>query len=161
MLGHEWTATSLLTFDSDFSYARNLFFFSLLVVAVVFAFTHAVLGLYLADHAEMGGGIAIIAIIARMHDKAKNEPTHLQDVIIEKQLHEVRDTFIQSIRPDDVRQLTASYHSSQHPSEFFQERIRGSYIICYFVRFPSSVSGQWDKWDRSYPLDAVSAIRCG
>jgi hypothetical protein len=35
-----------------------------------------------------------------MHDKGKDEPTHLQDLIIESQLHEARDMFIQLIRPD-------------------------------------------------------------
>jgi hypothetical protein len=52
----------------------------------------------------------------------------------------------ESIRLDNVLQLAASYHSSQHPGEFFQSPIRGSYNICYSVRFPSSVSGQWDEW---------------
>jgi hypothetical protein len=87
-----------------------------------------------------------------MQAKGKDEPTHLQDVIVETQLREARDAFIQSIRPDDVRQLAASYHSSQHPGEFFQEPIRGSYNICYFVRFPSSVPGQWDNWVVRIPL---------
>lgn len=94
-----------------------------------------------------------------MIDTANNAPTHLQDEIIERQLRDTRDEFIQSIRTDDIRRLAASYHPSQCDGEFFQEPIRGSYNICYFIRFPLSSSSSlssspraWDKWVVRVPL---------
>ncbi|CAG9986456.1 unnamed protein product, partial [Clonostachys byssicola] len=88
-----------------------------------------------------------------MAETAYNNPTHLQDVIIEKELRDTRDKFIESIRLDDVRRLAASYHPSQSDGEFFQDSLRGSYNICYFIRFPrSSPSGAWDKWVVRIPL---------
>ncbi|CAI6045170.1 unnamed protein product, partial [Clonostachys chloroleuca] len=88
-----------------------------------------------------------------MAESAYNNPTHLQDVIIEKELRHTRDKFIQSIRTDDIRRLAASYHPSQSDGEFFQEPLRGSYNICYFIRFPlSSPPGAWDKWVVRIPL---------
>ncbi|KAK7413645.1 hypothetical protein QQX98_007470 [Neonectria punicea] len=92
-----------------------------------------------------------------MSKTAHDNPAHLQNEIIEKQLRDTRAQFINSIRIDDIRQLAASYHPSQSDGEFFQEPIRGSYNICYFIRFPSSspLSSSlraWDKWVVRIPL---------
>ncbi|KPM42264.1 hypothetical protein AK830_g4257 [Neonectria ditissima] len=94
-----------------------------------------------------------------MIETANINPTHLQDVIVEKQLRDMRDQFIQSIRADDIRRLAASYHPSQSDGEFFQDPIRGSYNICYFIRFPQPPSSSlasspdlWDKWVVRVPL---------
>ena len=48
-----------------------------------------------------------------MLETPNDNPTHLQDEIVEKQLRDTRDQFIQSIRTDDIRRLAASYHPSQ------------------------------------------------
>lgn len=95
-----------------------------------------------------------------MIETACASPTHLQDAIIEKQLRDTRDHFIRSISEDDIRQLAASYHPSQFDGEFFRDPVKGSYNICYFIRFPQSSSSTsstslqvWDKWVVRVPLN--------
>ncbi|KAL5583750.1 hypothetical protein FOVSG1_015101 [Fusarium oxysporum f. sp. vasinfectum] len=92
-----------------------------------------------------------------MSETAHSKPGHLQDKIAERQIRHARSQFIDSINPEDVRRLAASYHPSQSNGEFFQEPIHGSYNICYFIQFPS-LSGSsssprlWDKWVVRIPL---------
>jgi hypothetical protein len=77
----------------------------------------------------------------------------LRDRIVQSRVHRERDQFIAAIHEDDVCHLASSYHNGDFCS-FFKPPARGSYNICYFVRFPSSHSSSEDaeKWVVRVPL---------
>ncbi|KAH9219816.1 hypothetical protein DL95DRAFT_422631 [Leptodontidium sp. 2 PMI_412] len=60
----------------------------------------------------------------------------MRDKIAEHHVHEARDRFIKSIDEDDIRRLASSYHNDD-PCTFFKPPTRGSYNICFFVKFHS------------------------
>jgi hypothetical protein len=68
-------------------------------------------------------------------------PQQLKDSIVQNRVHRERDQFIAAIHEDDIRRLASSHHNGDHCS-FFKPPSRGSYNICYFVRFPSNSSSE-------------------
>lgn len=87
-------------------------------------------------------------------------PTHLRDAIIEAEIRQQRQDFIDSLRPDDILRLAASYHASGSEGVFFREPARGSYNMCYFVEFPPSDETTGvapDRWVVRVPLDPYLA----
>lgn len=60
----------------------------------------------------------------------------MRNKIAEHRVHEARDRFIKSIKEDDIRRLASSYHNDD-PCTFFKPPTRGSYNICFFVKFHS------------------------
>ncbi|RDL40360.1 Uncharacterized protein BP5553_00339 [Venustampulla echinocandica] len=58
------------------------------------------------------------------------------DRVVEDRVHNNRDGFIESIKEDDICRLASSYHNSE-PCTIFKPPVRGSYNICFFVRFCS------------------------
>jgi hypothetical protein len=58
------------------------------------------------------------------------------DRIAEDRIHKERDQFIGAIKEENVCRLASSYHNND-PCTFFKSPTRGSYNICYFVRFAS------------------------
>lgn len=59
----------------------------------------------------------------------------LNDRLVQSRVHQERDSFIASIRENDVLHLASSYHNGD-PCYFFKPPVRGSYNICYFIEFP-------------------------
>ncbi len=79
-------------------------------------------------------------------------PQQLKDRIVQSRVHRERDQFIAAIQEDDICRLASAYHDGDHCS-FFKPPSRGSYNICYFVRFPSKSSGEdVDQWVVRVPL---------
>lgn len=76
------------------------------------------------------------------------------DTRLLERVHADRDSFIASIRLDDVLALAASYHPSGSTGRFFREPLRGSYNICYFVYFKSTSreDNEGDRWVVRVPL---------
>lgn len=74
------------------------------------------------------------------------DATQLQDQLVQSRVHRERDEFIASIPKHQVLAL-ASSHRNATPCDFFDEPKRGSYNICYFLRFPEDV-----KWVVRIPL---------
>lgn len=70
----------------------------------------------------------------------------LKDQLIQSRVHRERDQFIASITERQVRTLASSYRNAT-PCDFFDKPKRGSYNICYFVRFPDDL-----KWVVRVPL---------
>ncbi|RFU31026.1 hypothetical protein B7463_g5317, partial [Scytalidium lignicola] len=71
---------------------------------------------------------------------ACNRPQML-DCIVEDRVHNDRDRFIESIKENDICSLASSYHHND-PCSFFKPPARGSYNICFFVRFHARNSEQ-------------------
>jgi hypothetical protein len=78
-------------------------------------------------------------------------PQQLKDRVVQSRVHRERDRFIEAIQENDVCRLASSHHNGDHCS-FFKPPSRGSYNICYFVRFPSRSSEDVDKWVVRVPL---------
>jgi hypothetical protein len=78
-------------------------------------------------------------------------PQQLKDRVVQSRVHRERDRFIEAIQEDDVCRLASSHHNSDHCS-FFKPPSRGSYNICYFVRFPSRSSEDVEEWVVRVPL---------
>jgi hypothetical protein len=79
-------------------------------------------------------------------------PQQLKDRIVQSRVHRERDQFIADIHEDDVCRLASSHHNGDHCS-FFKPPSRGSYNICYFVRFPSNSSSEdVEEWVVRVPL---------
>ncbi|RDL31083.1 uncharacterized protein BP5553_09872 [Venustampulla echinocandica] len=74
-----------------------------------------------------------------------------RDPLVQAIVHRDRDRFIASIRDDDVCRLAALYHNGD-ACKFFKPPTRGSYNICYFLQFGSSVEEDGDKWVVRVPL---------
>lgn len=72
--------------------------------------------------------------------------------VVRSRVHRERDAFIASIPHERVLQLASSHHRGE-PCAFFQEPARGSYNICYFVRFDSG-----EKWVVRVPLGPCLAF---
>ncbi|KAJ2891959.1 hypothetical protein MKZ38_010502 [Zalerion maritima] len=66
------------------------------------------------------------------------------------------DQFIASIQEDDILRLASSYHNGE-PCSIFQNPMRGSYNICYFVQFPFQGGGT-EKWVVRVPLKPCLAF---
>jgi hypothetical protein len=92
----------------------------------------------------------------------------MRDKVAEHRIHEARDRFIELISEDDICRLASSYHNDD-PCTFFKPPARGSYNICFFVRFhPRSTneagdpSGQscenGDRWVVRVPLSPYLGI---
>ena len=73
-------------------------------------------------------------------------PQQVKDRIVQARVHRERDQFIASIPEHKVLAL-ASSHRNATPCDFFDKPRRGSYNICYFVRF-----GDGAKWVVRVPL---------
>ncbi|KAG9252441.1 kinase-like domain-containing protein [Emericellopsis atlantica] len=77
------------------------------------------------------------------------------DDTIDRLIHAERDQFIASLPNTDILRLAASCHPRQQEGTFFQKPVRGSYNICYFVRFPPtsrSVDSEGEKWVIRVPI---------
>ena|SRR5436305_87476 len=103
-----------------------------------------------------------------MAARPKSGVAQMLDCIVEDRVHKDRDRFIESIKGDDICRLAFSYHNND-PCAFFKLPTRGSYNICYSVRFcsqstdkVSDSSGQkyedGDSWVVRVPL-SVSGFR--
>lgn len=79
----------------------------------------------------------------------------MYDAIIEDRLRKERDQFIASISSDDVLRLASSHHNGDD-CEFFEPPRRGSFNICYFVRFANG-----DSWVVRIPLDPYLPFGAG
>ncbi len=71
-------------------------------------------------------------------DSAWIDP-EMRNTITEGRAHEARDRFIDSIDEGDVLRLASSHHNGELCA-FFKPPVRGTYNICYFVRFGGSES---------------------
>lgn len=73
------------------------------------------------------------------------------DCVVQALVHRERDRFIEAISEDDVCRLASSHHNGDRCS-FFKPPSRGSYNICYFVRFPSRSGKDVEEWVVRVPL---------
>jgi len=71
-----------------------------------------------------------------MAARPKSGVAQMLDRIVEDRVRKDRDRFIESIKGDDICRLASSSHNND-PCAFFKPPTRGSYNICYFVRFCS------------------------
>lgn len=74
--------------------------------------------------------------LPRARDEMAARVAQMLDRIVEDRVHKDRDRFIESIKGDDICRLASSYHNND-PCAFFKPPTRGSYNICFFVRFCS------------------------
>ncbi len=58
----------------------------------------------------------------------------MRDKIAQRRVHEARDRFVAAINEDDILRLASAHHNGD-ACTFFKLPVRGSYNICYFVRF--------------------------
>lgn len=77
---------------------------------------------------------------------AASRPHKLRDRLVQARVDRQRDEFVASIPKHRVCDL-ASSHRAGKPCTSFQEPLRGSYNVCYFVRFDDGV-----KWVVRVPL---------
>jgi hypothetical protein len=75
------------------------------------------------------------------------------DRIVEDRVHKDRDRFIESIKEDNICRLASSFHNND-PCAFFKPPTRGSYNICFFVRFCE----EGDSWVVRVPLSPCLAF---
>lgn len=87
-------------------------------------------------------------------DQPQKYGTHLQNLIVERQVRQRRQEFIDALRPDDILKLVVPYHERGSEATFFRDPVRGSYNMCYFVQMPSSDAARSpDRWVVRVPLD--------
>jgi len=105
----------------------------------------------LLEHARAG----------KLKPTAAQPPQSFRNRLVERRVHLERDRLIASLTDDDaceaVCRLAASRHNGDLP-HFFQPPTRGSYNMCYFVRFGTGVEGEGDKWVVRVPLDPCLAF---
>jgi len=83
---------------------------------------------------------------------ASHGPQQLKDRLVQSRIHRERDQFIASISEHQVLTLASSYRNDE-PCDFFDKPKRGSYNICYFVRFHDG-----PKWVIRVPLTRCLAL---
>jgi hypothetical protein len=74
------------------------------------------------------------------------------DLVANDRLRKERDRFIESIDEQAIRQLASAHHDGDE-CVFFKDAARGSFNICYFVRFPNN-----DSWVIRVPLQPYLAL---
>ena len=91
------------------------------------------------------------SVVAKMSGRCG--PQEFTDVEVQTAVHEKRDDFIAFLheRQGDILALAASHHPTGAEGQFFREPARGTYNICFFVKFRSA-NGDWDKWVVRIPL---------
>jgi hypothetical protein len=85
-----------------------------------------------------------------MNEEAASDLVQIADRVAESRVHRARDDFILGINEDNILRLASSYHAGSVCS-FFRPRTRGSYNICYFVRFIST-DATTEEWVVRVPL---------
>ncbi|KAI1124703.1 phosphotransferase enzyme family protein [Nemania abortiva] len=72
----------------------------------------------------------------------------LRDCVNKVRIHKARDAFVASIDEEEVCSLASSYRDGGSRCQPFQEPIRGSFNICFFVKFDDDNQ----KWVVRIPL---------
>jgi len=74
----------------------------------------------------------------------------MRDEVVRQRVREARDRVIHSIDENGILRLASSHHNGEACS-FFQPRMRGSYNVCYFVRFRGSTETAQNGNDGGHP----------
>lgn len=74
------------------------------------------------------------------------------DLVAEDHLHKARDRFVDTIDERAIRWLASSHHGNDD-CHFFRPPARGSFNMCYFVRFQDG-----ESWVVRIPLEPYLAF---